>query len=243
MRQRILLILSIVLSIYSGAFAGEKIYIDNEYIQQYRGKLGCWMMFESRKKLQAVTEKYGISIQDVDELNGPRYRSSDYIFIPFSETYLQNLGAKGITREESLSKQDEFIWPLAKAERISSPFGIRWGQLHTGADMPATKGSIIVAAMDGKIVYTGYAEGHGKTIYVEHRNNFFTRYSHNSVILIKNGDYVRKGQIIGFVGSTGNSTGNHLHFEIRYNDIPLNPLDFLPPRDDIPQAHMFRHIR
>ncbi|MCL2025750.1 MAG: M23 family metallopeptidase, partial [Leptospirales bacterium] len=78
-----------------------------------------------------------------------------------------------------------------------------------------------------------YNGGHGNTILVAHKNNFYTRYSHNSENLVKPGDEVKKGQIIALAGSTGNSTGPHLHFEIRFNDIPLNPLDFLPTDEDI----------
>ncbi len=101
--------------------------------------------------------------------------------------------------------------------------------------------NVIVAVMDGRVLSTRYDGGFGRTICMEHRDNFFTRYAHCDVILVKDGDFIRKGQLIGLVGSTGTSTGNHLHFEIRYNDIPLNPLDFLPYKENLRHMHKFRN--
>jgi len=243
MKRRISLSIFLLIVIILPAFALQRIAVDNNYIQQYRGKVGLWTKVESRGQILFYLKKYGSSYADITALYGKKVPFKGYIFIPYSKEYTAQLAKEGHERRELVSSNDEFIWPLNSVDTISSHFGIRWGELHTGSDMPATKGTPIVAAMDGKVIYSGYTGGHGKTLYLEHRNSFFTRYSHNSVMLVSKGDYVRKGQVIAMVGSTGNSTGNHLHFEIRYNEIPLNPLDFLPQKQHLRKVHLFRQMK
>jgi murein DD-endopeptidase MepM/ murein hydrolase activator NlpD len=137
------------------------------------------------------------------------------------------------SRSEARPSESGFIWPLNDVSRITSAFGMRTGQLHVGIDLPAYKGTPIVAAMDGCVEYAHYEPRYGKLICIGHRDNFNTRYSHNSEIFVKKGDF------IGYVASTGHSTGNHLHFEIRFKDIPLNPIDFLPENSDLSLPHRF----
>jgi murein DD-endopeptidase MepM/ murein hydrolase activator NlpD len=200
-----------------------------------------WTTAESQAMLNYYIGKFYITVKDVQEINGTSITWGEYIFIPYSEKYIQELETQGIKRDSLVSQKSDFIWPLSNVSSISSTFGQRNGRFHTGTDMPATKGTPIVAVMDGRIITTCYDSGLGYNIYLEHRDNFFTRYAHCSKFLVKSGDYVKKGQIIGLVGSSGVSTGNHLHFEIRYNDIPLNPLDFLPYKQNLVQTHMLRN--
>ncbi len=247
MRRRISLslILSLVISIVLvlPLLAAEKIIVDNKYIQQHRGHDGIWKKIESKGQIYYYLKKTGGAVKDFLTLNDGKMPRRGYVFIPCSEDYKKKMAGVGHERRKLFSRDEEFIWPLNTVETISSHFGLRWGELHTGVDMPAAKGTPIVAAMDGKVVYAGYAGGHGRTLLVQHRNNFYTRYSHNSAMLVKKGDYVRKGQVIAFVGSTGNSTGNHLHFEIRYNEVPLNPMDFLPQKNHLRKVHLFRKLK
>jgi murein DD-endopeptidase MepM/ murein hydrolase activator NlpD len=223
------------------SFAEDVIQVDNEYVQEYKGRIGVWMPVESQNKLNYYISKFYITVKDVRDINGTTFTWSEYIFIPYSEKYIQELEAQGVKRDNLVSQKSDFIWPLSQVNSISSTFGQRNGRFHTGTDMPATQGTPIVAVMDGRVISTNYDRGLGYNIFLEHRDNFFTRYAHCFKLLIKNGDYIKKGQIIGLVGNTGNSTGNHLHFEIRYNDIPLNPLDFLPYKQNLVQTHMLRN--
>ncbi|MBN1531905.1 MAG: M23 family metallopeptidase [Spirochaetes bacterium] len=225
------------------AFATETVFVDNSDVQQYRGELGKWMSLKSMAELNVLMSKYDTNISKVREINGASFSIRDYIFVPYSEKYVKELESQGVTRKSVEANENDFLWPLNCVDTISSPFGMRGRQMHTGTDMPSPRGTLILAAMDGRAVFTGYTGGHGRTIYLEHRNDFFTRYSHCSVILVKNGDYVKRGQVIGLVGSSGRSTGNHLHFEIRYKDVPLNPLDFLPINDHLKEAHQLRNWR
>jgi murein DD-endopeptidase MepM/ murein hydrolase activator NlpD len=115
----------------------------------------------------------------------------------------------------------------------SSNFGYRIDpftgsrSFHEGIDFPASIGTAIVAAASGKVVYAGYHPEYGKIIEVDHGNGLVSRYAHASQIFVKEGDLVVRGQRLGSVGSTGRSTGPHLHFEVRLNGVPQNPARFL----------------
>jgi murein DD-endopeptidase MepM/ murein hydrolase activator NlpD len=115
----------------------------------------------------------------------------------------------------------------------SSNFGYRidpfTGQnsFHEGIDFPAEPGTPIVAAASGKVVAAEWHPQYGKMIEIDHGNGLVSRYAHESRTLVKAGDLVVRGQEIGTVGSTGRSTGPHLHFEVRMNGVPQNPARFL----------------
>jgi murein DD-endopeptidase MepM/ murein hydrolase activator NlpD len=116
------------------------------------------------------------------------------------------------------------------AGRITSGFGYRYhpilhfSRLHAGIDFGATWGSPIVAAAEGQVVGAGYAGGYGRQVRIAHAGGIVTTYSHMSSIIASPGLPVRQGQVIGYVGSSGLSTGPHLHFEVRINGQPVNPL-------------------
>jgi murein DD-endopeptidase MepM/ murein hydrolase activator NlpD len=119
-----------------------------------------------------------------------------------------------------------FILPLRG--RITSPYGIRVlsgsKEFHSGIDISSPFGSNIVAAENGRVSYAGYMRGYGNVIILSHDEGYSTVYAHNSVNLVKKGQYVKKGSVIAKTGRTGNATGPHLHFEIRLSGKPLNPL-------------------
>lgn len=110
---------------------------------------------------------------------------------------------------------------------ISSPFGMRWGKMHEGLDIAANMGDPIKAALDGIVVYSGWETGYGNVIKLQHKNGLMTIYGHCSKLDVSVGQNVNKGDQIGLVGSTGNSTGPHLHFEVRVNGVAQNPVAFL----------------
>ncbi len=121
-----------------------------------------------------------------------------------------------------------FKWPL-HAE-MSSPFGSRWGRAHDGIDIRSPEGTPFKAAAAGEVVFASEFQGYGKLILIKHPNNYFTAYAHCSKMKVKEGDKVKQSEVIGEVGKTGHATGYHLHFEIRYESTPMDPLDFLPER-------------
>jgi len=232
------------LSFTINSYAAEMVPVDNSSMQEFKGRIGKWLLVTSRATLAQASKEYATPLDDIYAINGIAARKEtigNYVFVPYSEAYLAQLAASGITREKIESAQDEFLWPIEKVSYISSVLGLRGGRFHSGMDIPAERGKPVRAAMEGRGVVSGYLSGFGSTIEIEHRNNFITKYSHNSINLVKKGDFVKKGQYIGFVGSTGNSTGNHLHFEIRCSDVPLDPLDFLPKVGNIKMPHTIKN--
>jgi murein DD-endopeptidase MepM/ murein hydrolase activator NlpD len=118
-----------------------------------------------------------------------------------------------------------YIWPTQG--RLSSPFGWRWGRMHEGIDISNLRGTPIYAADGGTVIYAARKSGYGNFIIIYHGDGRETCYGHLNDYAVGTGDAVEKGQLIGYMGSTGRSTGNHLHFEIRINGKPQNPINFL----------------
>ncbi|WP_411679575.1 M23 family metallopeptidase [Clostridium thailandense] len=110
---------------------------------------------------------------------------------------------------------------------ITSPFGMRWGKMHNGIDIGASMGDPIYAAMDGKVICAEWEDGYGKVIKIDHGVGIETVYGHCSSIDVNVGQTVKRGEKIGLVGSTGNSTGPHVHFEVRVEDVPKDPITYL----------------
>jgi murein DD-endopeptidase MepM/ murein hydrolase activator NlpD len=115
-------------------------------------------------------------------------------------------------------------WPTQGS--ISSYYGWRWGAFHKGIDIAAGKGNKILAADAGMISFAGWNGGYGYLVKIDHGGGKETWYGHQSKIAVKVGDTVSKGDVIGYVGSTGNSTGPHLHFEVHQGGGTKNPLSF-----------------
>lgn len=111
--------------------------------------------------------------------------------------------------------------------RLSSPFGPRWGRFHYGIDLANSMGTDVVAADGGVVTRACMAGSYGNLIIIDHQNGTSTRYAHLSAFNVKVGDVVQKGQSIGKIGSTGRSTGPHLHFEVRVGGVARNPLEFI----------------
>jgi len=220
----------------------ETFFIDDENIQEYTGKLGKWVFVPNKAKLQAYLRDFCTDEKTVTEANpGVIKFLNTYVFIPYGEDYINRLSEKGIARATANAASDQFIWPVCEVVRVSSVLGFRGREFHTGLDIPAPKGSPVRAAMEGQVVAEGYQGGYGNMLDIQHRNGFITRYGHNTAVLVKKGDFVKKGQIIALAGSTGRSTGSHVHFEILCNSIPLDPLDFLPDAAKVQIAHPLKN--
>ena len=119
------------------------------------------------------------------------------------------------------------IWP-AKGT-LTSRFGMRNGRKHEGIDIAAPKGTPVRAAAAGEVVFSGWGPtGYGKMVIIKHQHHLTTLYAHNSKLISKKGNRVKQGQKISLVGSTGRSTGPHLHFEVRNNTRAKDPIKYLP---------------
>jgi murein DD-endopeptidase MepM/ murein hydrolase activator NlpD len=117
------------------------------------------------------------------------------------------------------------IWPVQGP--ITSPFGWRWGRMHEGIDIGVGYGTPIHAAAAGTVIYCGWESGYGNLVVIDHGGNLATAYGHQSSIAVSCGQQVDQGQVIGYVGCTGHCFGPHLHFEVRVNGNPVDPLGYL----------------
>jgi murein DD-endopeptidase MepM/ murein hydrolase activator NlpD len=118
-----------------------------------------------------------------------------------------------------------FIWPVSGP--VTSPFGMRWGRMHTGIDIGVPYGTPIRAAASGQVIYAGWMDGYGNLVFIDHGRGISTGYAHQSSIAVSNGQAVTQGQVVGYVGCTGHCFGPHLHFEVRVNGTPVDPLAYL----------------
>jgi murein DD-endopeptidase MepM/ murein hydrolase activator NlpD len=125
------------------------------------------------------------------------------------------------------------LWPVAGSLESGfggrrNPFGGSSMEFHTGQDIEAVTGTPISAAATGIVTYAGWMNGYGNLVIIDHGGGLSTRYGHQSRIEVKVGQSILRGQLVGFVGSTGRSTGPHLHYEVRINDHPVDPRQYLP---------------
>jgi len=127
----------------------------------------------------------------------------------------------------------KFMWPSNASTTITSPYGMRFhptlkvNKLHTGIDIGAGHGTAILAANDGKVIKAGWGGGYGNYIVIDHGGGYSTLYAHASSLSVSAGQQVKRGQTIGKVGSTGFSTGPHLHFEVLINGQCTNPIPYV----------------
>ncbi len=126
-----------------------------------------------------------------------------------------------------------FAHPLNETFQYTSGFGPRWGTMHNGTDMAARHGSPILATADGVINFAGWEKGYGQLVKIKHDFGYETRYAHLSKISVKVGQRISQGDSIGKMGNTGRSTGTHLHYEIRRNGKPINPMKYIRAKKNV----------
>ncbi len=137
-----------------------------------------------------------------------------------------------ISRNGGTDPTKPSIWPTTGS--ITSTFGVREDPVyggsgqHEGLDIANTYGTAVETTADGIVTIAAYMGGYGNLVEVNHGNGLVTRYGHNSTILVQEGQRVSQGDIISLMGSTGKSTGSHLHYEVRVNGVPVDPMLFLP---------------
>lgn len=188
-------------------------------------------LFKGDTKVVSAGE-YGAAdvVANVTYVNGEETErtvlSSVLLKEPVTEQRLQ-----GTKERPTWQPTGNFHWPVSG--RISSSFGGRsspggiGSRNHKGIDIAAPYGRPVCAADGGTVTYAGWMRGYGYLVEIRHGNGYTTRYGHNSSLTVSVGDHVYQGQQIARIGSTGNSTGNHCHFEVRVNGTPHNPMNYL----------------
>ena len=178
---------------------------------------------EDQKQIQAQIEEYDNKMKELEkkerELAAQEAKKNQYI------------GSSG----ENFVSSGRFQWPVPSSQRVTSEYGYRihpisgTRKLHAGIDIGAAGGANIVAGDSGTVILSsfGYNGGYGNYVIINHGNGVTTRYAHCSNLYVSVGQTVTKGQVIAAVGSTGASTGNHCHFEVRINGVSQNPRNYL----------------
>jgi murein DD-endopeptidase MepM/ murein hydrolase activator NlpD len=137
-------------------------------------------------------------------------------------------GTAAVVASAPMSADGSMHWPV-EAGVISSDYGARWGKLHKGIDIAADTGEPVYAVADGEVIYAGDGlRGYGNVVIIAHGQRLSSLYAHNSELKVKQGDHVGQGSLIALMGSTGHSTGPHVHFELRQGDVAVNPRTLLP---------------
>jgi murein DD-endopeptidase MepM/ murein hydrolase activator NlpD len=167
---------------------------------------------------------------EVNKLTSPeKLKLDQIIIIPGAEgikspaTYTVKKSTASSAPSSSLSRGG--VWPALGT--VTSKFGQRWGRDHDGIDIAAAIGTNVRAFMGGKVSFSGWQDGYGNLVIIDHGNGLKTYYGHNSKLLVKVGQTVDTSAIIAKSGNTGRSTGPHIHFEVRKNGNPVNPLPYL----------------
>lgn len=178
-------------------------------------------LFEDEKKVVKKGKKGIISItESVEYTNGEEEKR---------EIVKKEIVEKGVPSKILCGTKERptFIKPL-DGGILTSNFGMRWGTLHAGVDWGCPIGTPVKAACSGTVIQAGWMNGYGNCITISHANGMATRYGHLNEVKVSVGQKVKQGKVIAFSGNTGMSTGPHLHFEIRKEDTPTDPLPFLP---------------
>lgn len=149
------------------------------------------------------------------------------------EKEIEKLSAQVMLSDGEIAIISSGSWPVPSSTRITSPYGYRihpifnTRKMHTGIDIAAPTGTPMVAIDNGTVIFSGTKGGYGNTVMIKHDDGKVTLYGHNSQNIVSNGQRVSKGQIVAKMGSTGNSTGPHLHFEVRINGKHVNPMSYI----------------
>ncbi len=178
--------------------------------------------------LNDLAATYGVEVSSLEWKGGPAGPTpGDHVFVPQPSSVPQadaiQLGA---------SQAGRFVWPLRG--RISSPFGwrthpiLRQQHLHIGLDIAVPEGTPVHAAAAGRVTQAGWSGDYGILVTVDHSDGYSTYYGHLSRLRVQVGQYVEQGQVLALSGTTGLSTGPHLHFEIREAGVPVDPVLYLP---------------
>ena len=163
------------------------------------------------------------ALEMIEERLSTRRSSIDLL----AETMRREFPGAASYASDSAPHTTPSIWPAAGY--VSSPYGLRFDgtEFHQGIDIAADMGAPIVATADGVVTAAGWNGGYGNMVDVDHGGGIVTRYGHASAVAVTVGQQVRRGEVIAYVGSTGRSTGPHVHYEVRVNGAPVNPAGYL----------------
>jgi len=195
------------------------------------------IVVRSGQTLSQIADTYGVSTRTLVEANGlasaHAIRAGQRLTIP-GRTAASGTAARAAPRVQvpqntrplaGALQRGFFTWPARGV--LTSRFGVRWRRHHNGIDIAAPRGTPIYAGRGGLVSFAGWYYGYGLAVMIDHGAGIISIYGHASKLLVRGGQAVSAGQIIARVGCTGSCTGSHVHFEVRVNGRPLNPLRYL----------------
>ena len=193
---------------------------------------GRWHRLVAGDSLGALAERSGADLDAIEELNGLDRRDplplGSMIFLPAAPAGARRAGpatrpAKRPTRSLVVSTRQPLLWPVAGG-RLTSRFGRRGKRVHEGIDIAGKAGSAVLAAAAGRVIYAGSGlRGYGNLVIVKHPNGLVTVYAHNKRNRVREGQEVVRGTQVAELGSTGRTSGPHVHFEVRVGERPVDP--------------------
>ncbi|MDR0570824.1 MAG: peptidoglycan DD-metalloendopeptidase family protein [Clostridiales Family XIII bacterium] len=207
-------------------------------IDAKRGELKSLEMDLESKEAAQKTQRSAIQA-DKDAVAKAKLETEEYLKKLSKqldeETAEANRISDEIRKKQSAAQYvgGEMSWPVPGYYTISSPFGnrlhplLKVKKMHTGIDIPAPAGTKVLAANSGTVIMAGWNNSYGNVVMIDHGGKKVTLYAHNSSLAVKEGQKVTKGDVIAYVGTTGSSTGNHCHFEVRENGDYKNPMNYL----------------
>lgn len=174
-----------------------------------------------KETLSEIARRYQVSLERLVAANG--LDNPDHL-IPGQTIVVPGAGLDVLTQTARVAALPvaRLAWPVLGW--LSSPFGMRDGRPHEGVDIAANEGEPIRAARSGRVIFAGPRGTYGNTVILYHGSGLTTLYAHAQKVLVQPGQWVEEGNVIALVGSTGRSTGPHLHFEVRLNGVPYDPL-------------------
>ena len=174
---------------------------------------------EAGANLKDIAARYNTTVAEIQKKNSA---------MPIRPGATLTLQENTIRENQTVSRGSVTSWSWPMIGELSQAYGAHNGDFHHGLDIATSSGKLIRAARAGKVIKTDWYGVYGLTVMIDHGNGVQTLYAHSSKILVKDGDYVTAGEGICLSGSTGNSTGPHLHFEIRLNGRTVDPQSYLP---------------
>jgi murein DD-endopeptidase MepM/ murein hydrolase activator NlpD len=199
---------------------------------------GVYHLVQHGQTLWRISRTYGVGIDELAAANSiadpTDLNVGTSLFVPGATAPLEvpvySVTAASPAKYDSTGPRGDWLWPVSGGRIISYYGAPRKTHRHQGVDIQGVHGARIVAASPGRVVYSGDSlRGYGKTVIVDHGAGYRSLYAHNSKLLVREGQRVKRGQLIARVGQSGNASTDHCHFEIRKNDAALDPLRYVVP--------------
>jgi len=185
-------------------------------------------LVDTQSSLASERDRKRVSLSALNDKERAEAEEIDALQVESAALAAKIVAAQSAAQQSGTSPSPNpggFQWPVVGP--VTSPFGWRWGRMHEGIDIAVPSGTPVHAAAAGTVIYAGWMSGYGNLVAIDHGGGISTAYGHNTSLAVAVGQHVEQGQVISYAGSTGHSTGPHVHFEVRVNGVARDPLGYL----------------